>query len=627
MPSWKLLRPAGLILWTFLAASPAAADDGTPAGQPPLWPMDLPERHLTSNFMEYRGGRYHAGLDLKTRSREGYPVYAVEAGWVERVRAAPSAYGRAVYVRGRSGRIYVYAHLARFNDDLRARLAAARGDTVYAARLSFAPGELPVVRGQVLGLSGQSGTGGPHLHFEVRDAANRPLDPQAWGFAVPDTTAPRIEAVRVLPAAPGSRIAGGEMSRVLRAGRGGSLAGRLPALPVTGPVALSAVLVEVSDVMGHRLEPWLIEVELDGQTVYRCRNEAFAFADNAQQLLEWLDLPGLRERWLHRRPGVDLEGREGELWFRGPDGRGLAPGRHELRITAADRAGNRRSVLLPLEVGLAAGQDGAPAASAWTEEPVQAVAQDATHREVVRLTPFFDVLPEDLPAEVAVRRLAPPADPVLAPLTLAQAPFAPTGAQLEQARRQGLRPAGGAALFVAADWPVASSPAVEIPAAGGADSPADGDAPLPGLYRWERDRWRHGGEILGAPDGEGSWRAALDEPGPVGVFRDVAGPVLTGPTAPLALARGMPSDVPGVTAPAWEVFAVGLRDDGTGVDHASVRVWLDGAPLVVEPDGPRDRLLVELPSGTAPGRHTLRVFARDKAGHPAELSLDITCTP
>ncbi len=34
----------------------------------PLWPLDLSTRYLTSNFMEYRGGRFHAGIDLKTNS-------------------------------------------------------------------------------------------------------------------------------------------------------------------------------------------------------------------------------------------------------------------------------------------------------------------------------------------------------------------------------------------------------------------------------------------------------------------------------------------------------------------------------------------------------------------------------
>ena len=66
------------------------------------WPLDLPTRYLTSNFMEYRSGRFHAGLDLKTRSRPGFAARAVEDGSIVRVRSTPFAYGRAVYLLGQS---------------------------------------------------------------------------------------------------------------------------------------------------------------------------------------------------------------------------------------------------------------------------------------------------------------------------------------------------------------------------------------------------------------------------------------------------------------------------------------------------------------------------------------------
>ncbi|MDE2699870.1 MAG: hypothetical protein OXI23_13450, partial [Gemmatimonadota bacterium] len=39
------------------------------------WPMDAPPA-LTSTFGEYRGGRLHAAIDLKTYGKEGYPVTA-----------------------------------------------------------------------------------------------------------------------------------------------------------------------------------------------------------------------------------------------------------------------------------------------------------------------------------------------------------------------------------------------------------------------------------------------------------------------------------------------------------------------------------------------------------------------
>jgi hypothetical protein len=79
---------------------------------------------------------------------------------------------------------------------------------VAEADLVLPPGAHRVRRGEVLALSGQSGTLGPHLHFEVRDGDNLPLDPLAWGFAPPDTIAPAILAVRCLPATPGVRVTG-----------------------------------------------------------------------------------------------------------------------------------------------------------------------------------------------------------------------------------------------------------------------------------------------------------------------------------------------------------------------------------------------------------------------------------
>ena len=173
-----------LVIALLMAAVPAAAE------APPVWPLDLGTRHLTSNFMERRPGRYHAGLDLKTESRSGFAVRAVEDGHITRVRAEAGAYGRAVYVQGASGRTTVYAHLERFSDRIASLVEADRATSgVYRVRLQLDADRLPVKAGEVLGLSGQSGTSGPHLHFEIRDAAQRPLNPLDWGFAVADTFA------------------------------------------------------------------------------------------------------------------------------------------------------------------------------------------------------------------------------------------------------------------------------------------------------------------------------------------------------------------------------------------------------------------------------------------------------
>lgn len=613
MPSGRVL--AALLLLMSLSGLPAAAgQDG------PRWPLDRSTRYLTSNFMEYRGGRFHAGIDLKTNSETGYAVRAVEDGYIERVRSSPSAYGRAVYLRGVSGRTYVYAHLMRFNDVLRGRVLAARRQSGgYRVSLSYGPGEIAVRQGEVLGLSGESGTGGPHLHFEVRDPQGRPLDPQAQGFAVPDTFAPAILALTAWPAAPGAQVAGQEREQTLLAVTPAGLRGVLPGLQVRGPVAFSAEIVEKSDIRGHQLEPWLIEVALDGQTVYSCRNEMFAFEQNGLQRLEWIlgrDGQGrnFREHLLHRRPANQLTGRRGGAWYLGADGAGLPVGEHELRITATDRAGNSTGAVLALTV-----VEGRPQPSpSWRDTGLEFPAAGG-----VLLTPFFTT---GQPGEggVVLRRFSPEAgDPVLEPFDLLTAPWDGDGGNTLTA--QGLRPVGPGAIFLAADWPIDSDLTVSFPAAGPrlVDDPRLADDPRTAVYRRNaKGRWDLAGPLQETAAGMPAF--ALAEPGLHAVLRDEAPPQLTA-AAPLVVEPWSGRKVAGVTMPRWAFLPIGVLDLGSGVAAESIAVLVDGRPLIAEPDLPRDRILLELPDDLAPGRHRLYLEAADEAGNTASLEVEFTC--
>ena len=50
-------------------------------------PMKAPLQ-ATGNFGDLRDGRFHAGIDYSTFGKVGRPVYAVDDGWVWRVRAS-----------------------------------------------------------------------------------------------------------------------------------------------------------------------------------------------------------------------------------------------------------------------------------------------------------------------------------------------------------------------------------------------------------------------------------------------------------------------------------------------------------------------------------------------------------
>ncbi len=622
-----LLACAGVLLAAWV--SPLGATEPDTTAVEPLWPLDLPTRFLTSNFMEHRSGRFHAGLDLKTQERSGFVARAAEDGSIKRVRANPFAYGRAVYLLGNSGRTYVYAHLSRFSDPIRAEVRARQAaDETYRVELDFKPGEMPVLRGDVIGLTGESGTHGPHLHFEVRDAGNGPVNPLAMGFAVPDTFPPVIHAVRALPADFRSRIDGETTARILgpEVGVSAGLKGEQPQLQVAGPVAFAAKIIDASDIRDHKLEPWLIEARLDGEVVYSCRNDRFDFSENSLQRLEWLEVTENRDHWLHRRPANSLTGRMGDEWFMGPDGRGLDPGPHILTIMAADFSGNETSVSIPL---LAADVDypQPPSKGGWLSDPVSVVLDTLSGSN---LHPFVEVNNESQMSSVL--HFSPEnGDPVLEPLALAVVQGSQDKKQRAQARKQGLEvafnPAHSTISFLAADWPIDAALVVRYQDifTDPSDTLLPEKDPAVMVYRWSRDKWKSAGRLIGPEYNGAGYRFALSSPGQHSVFRDVVAPVIFPADTVITVPADPRGQVHGVTLPRWEIFPVDLLDLGSGIAPESIIASLDRQSIIVEPDLLRDRVLVELPDGLVVGRHVLHLKVADEAGNEVQADIFIEC--
>lgn len=103
-------------------------------------------------------GRLHAGVDIQAGL--GEPVRAAADGVV--VEAGQSStYGRYVALKHAEGLTTFYAHMGGVAQHVRPGLAVKAGDAV--------------------GKIGSSGTStGPHLHFEIRDRRDRPLNPSLF---------------------------------------------------------------------------------------------------------------------------------------------------------------------------------------------------------------------------------------------------------------------------------------------------------------------------------------------------------------------------------------------------------------------------------------------------------------
>jgi hypothetical protein len=171
-----------------------------------IWPIDT-TAGLTSSFGEYRGNRFHMGLDFSTNGVEGAPIRAAASGRVFRVRAQAHGYGLCVELRHADGWSSLYAHLAAFAPALAEAIAQKGVDP--AALFGEMALDLEVEAGSLIAYSGESGAGMPHLHFELRDAGGAAVNPLSLDFPAlknPMELAPL--RIRLVPLSPHSLVKG-----------------------------------------------------------------------------------------------------------------------------------------------------------------------------------------------------------------------------------------------------------------------------------------------------------------------------------------------------------------------------------------------------------------------------------
>lgn len=256
------------------------------AQSPPAYrmPMDLPV-HLSGTFGEFRADHFHSGIDLRTAGVEGHPVYAIADGFVSRIAVSPVGFGKAVYVNHpATGHTSVYAHLQRFASpiDKYVRDEQYRQER-FAVNLTPDERLLPVKKGMIIGYSGNSGSsGGPHLHFEIRDAATQQiLNPLAFGFAVRDTQAPVITRLAVYPESGGARVNGKSTPLFINAlqVRGRYQLPENAVVQAAGPISFGIGAWDQSQGSIGRNGFYSLEILIDSLPFFTFRADRFSFDD------------------------------------------------------------------------------------------------------------------------------------------------------------------------------------------------------------------------------------------------------------------------------------------------------------------------------------------------------------
>ena len=272
-PLASLLRCAALLL---AAAGVAVADSDL------AWPLTL-QRALSATFAETRSTAFHAGIDLKTWGKTGYEVHALADGYIMRLRTSPWGYGRVVYERLVDGRIVVYAHLESFAPAIADRVRAAQRETQrYSVNLSLAAGEIPVRKGEVIARSGQSGIGFPHLHLELRDADNVPINPiTQGGLTVADQTPPTIRRIALTPVGLASGVEGSHQPQSV-AVRWHPERGRFEAVETVtahGTIGVSVLGYDRAEAANNKLAPFSNRLIVDGETALTAVYERVPYGD------------------------------------------------------------------------------------------------------------------------------------------------------------------------------------------------------------------------------------------------------------------------------------------------------------------------------------------------------------
>ena len=585
--------PGTLVLVYLLVLLALGADLGSARAEEYLWPLPGTSPSLTGTFMEFREGRYHSGIDLRTQGREGLRVVAPAAGSIVRIRSSATGYGVAIYLLLPGGEEIVLAHLSVLADRIREPLVRAwRESGRYHQDLSLPAGRLPVQRGELLALSGSTGVGAPHLHLELRDARERPVNPLLHGFSVPDSLAPQVVALRLIPLSRGAWVEGVPLPCSFAPGATAAAAGSL---------GLMVEIDDRSDGGQFRLAPLGISVEREGEEIYRLENLVFDFSQTGQMRLEKAPDPDSpRHNWLrlYRRPGNRLPGRQEEnpqgITFVAMAGRST-----ELVVKAWDAAGNRSRASLRIDGG--APKEGGPPVRYAGESPFWPLAAAGK------------VLAEGSPRPLETRvggrgweiEFRDPEGEALYPggslwwEPSQELPKLPSGARLVAA--------GGRIRAAGAVFKTAIEVAMLLP--------------LPENGKWglfeagSTGKWR----FLGGRDRDGEWEgemgkvgnlALLEDPGPprMGPFTAGGRPLHSGEIlrarSPLEFAGGE------LHMSRWPALQLPLSDPVAGIEEDGIDARIDGTLFPARYDPEKKELVFEFWLDPGEGEHLFSVEAR-----------------
>lgn len=236
---------------------------------------------LAGSFGELRSNHFHSGLDIKTQQRTGLPVVAAADGFVSRINVSNYGYGKALYIQHPNGYTTVYGHLQNFSPEIEAYIKKLQYQKEsYEVEVYPPADQLKVSKGQLVANSGNTGgSGGPHLHFEIRDGQQRPMNPLMFGINIKDTRAPLIKGLYVYPLGEEAHVNGSSKMQKLNLIPQSDGSYTVPKIDACGTIGFGINTVDQMDGEPNQNGVYQIETVVNGDKIFQANFQKFSFAE------------------------------------------------------------------------------------------------------------------------------------------------------------------------------------------------------------------------------------------------------------------------------------------------------------------------------------------------------------